>query len=85
MAVGRPNAIVLISGPSDRGKARSRLSRGALAQSSGSTGAAARVSARNVRSRRLLDSTNTLDNAIAAPAIIGLSRPAAASGTAAML
>ena len=37
------------------------------------------------RSRRLLVTTNTELNAIAAPAIIGLSSPAAASGIAATL
>ena len=37
------------------------------------------------RSRRLLATTKTEENAIAAPAIIGLSRPAAARGTAATL
>ena len=37
------------------------------------------------RSRRLLVTTNTELNAIAAPAIIGLSSPAAASGSAATL
>ena len=37
------------------------------------------------RSRRLLVTTNTDENAIAAPAIIGFSRPAAASGSAATL
>ncbi len=37
------------------------------------------------RSRRLLPTTNTEENAIAAPAIIGLSSPAAASGSAATL
>src|SRR3954451_17115721 len=37
------------------------------------------------RSRRLLVTTNTELNAIAAPAIIALSRPAAASGSAATL
>src|SRR5690606_5250049 len=36
----------------------------------------------NRRSRRLLATTLTLDNAIAAPATIGLSRPAAATGIA---
>ncbi|VAZ93761.1 hypothetical protein LAUMK35_02417 [Mycobacterium pseudokansasii] len=41
--------------------------------------------ARNLRSRRLLVTTNTDENAIAAPASIGLSSPAAASGNAAML
>ncbi len=40
---------------------------------------------RKPRSRRLLETTNTDENAIAAPAIIGLSSPAAASGTAATL
>lgn len=39
----------------------------------------------NPRSRRLLETTNTLDNAMAAPAIIGLSSPAAARGRAARL
>ncbi|MBB6553610.1 hypothetical protein HD593_008405 [Nonomuraea rubra] len=39
----------------------------------------------NRRRRRLLLTTNTLENAIAAPAIIGLSRPSAASGRAATL
>src|SRR5690606_33100094 len=37
---------------------------------------------RNRRSRRLLVTTNTLDTAIAAPASIGLSSPAAATGIA---
>ncbi len=37
------------------------------------------------RSRRLFVTTNTLENAIAAPAITGLSRPTAASGMAATL
>jgi hypothetical protein len=37
------------------------------------------------RSRRLLPTTKTLENAIAAPANIGLSRPRAASGIAATL
>ena len=41
--------------------------------------------ARNRRSRRLLVTTNTDENAIAAPAIIGVSRPDAASGIAATL
>jgi hypothetical protein len=40
---------------------------------------------RNRRNRRLFDTTKTLDNAIAAPAINGLSSPAAASGIAAAL
>ena len=40
---------------------------------------------RKPRSRRLLETTNTDDSAIAAPAIIGLSSPAAASGRAATL
>src|SRR6266508_2107902 len=40
---------------------------------------------RKPRSRRLLDTTNTELNAIAVPAIMGLSTPAAASGRAAML
>ena len=40
---------------------------------------------RKRRRRRLLVTTNTLENAIAAPASIGLSRPAAASGRAATL
>ncbi|RKT54363.1 hypothetical protein C8E97_2983 [Saccharothrix australiensis] len=40
---------------------------------------------RKPRSRRLLVTTNTDENAIAAPAIIGFSRPAAASGSAATL
>lgn len=38
-----------------------------------------------VRSRRLLVTTNTDENAIAAPANMGFSSPAAASGNAAML
>ena len=37
------------------------------------------------RSRRLLPTTNRLEHAIAAPANIGLSRPSAAGGIAAML
>jgi hypothetical protein len=40
---------------------------------------------RKRRSRRLLVTTKTEEKAIAAPAIIGLSSPAAASGTAATL
>ncbi len=40
---------------------------------------------RKRRSRRLLVTTKTLEKAIAAPASIGLSRPAAASGIAATL
>ena len=40
---------------------------------------------RKLRSRRLLVTTRTLEAAIAAPAIIGVSRPAAASGMAATL
>ena len=40
---------------------------------------------RNPRSRRLLATTNTLENAMAAPAMTGLSRPSAASGRAATL
>src|SRR5690625_735104 len=40
---------------------------------------------RNPRRRRLFVTTNTEENAIAAPAIIGLSRPSAASGIAATL
>ncbi|SCL18056.1 hypothetical protein GA0070624_1441 [Micromonospora rhizosphaerae] len=40
---------------------------------------------RKRRSRRLLATTKTDEKAIAAPAIIGLSRPAAASGRAATL
>lgn len=43
------------------------------------------ASARKRRSRRLLPTTKTDEQAIAAPAIIGLSRPAAASGSAATL
>ncbi len=39
----------------------------------------------NPRSRRLLPTTKTDEKAMAAPAIIGLSRPAAASGSAATL
>ena len=44
-----------------------------------------RVVARNPRSRRLLLTTNTDENAIAAPASIGFSIPAAAKGRAATL
>lgn len=44
-----------------------------------------RPSHRKRLSRRLLLTTNTEENAIAAPASIGLSRPAAASGNAATL
>ena len=40
------------------------------------------AAARKRRSRRLFETTNTLDSAIAAPAITGLSNPAAASGSA---
>ncbi len=40
---------------------------------------------RNLRRRRLLLTTNTEENAIAAPASIGLSRPAMASGIIATL
>src|SRR5699024_3955016 len=40
---------------------------------------------RNPRRRRLFVTTNTEENAMAAPAIIGLSRPSAASGIAATL
>src|SRR5262245_17105225 len=40
---------------------------------------------RNRRSRRLLETTNTDEKAMANPAIIGLSRPSAASGSAATL
>jgi AcrR family transcriptional regulator len=40
---------------------------------------------RNPRSRRLLDTTNTDERAMAAPASIGLSSPAAARGSAATL
>jgi hypothetical protein len=40
---------------------------------------------RNRRRRRLLLTTNTLEKAMAAPAIMGLSRPAAARGMAATL
>ena len=47
--------------------------------------AVAQTAARNLRSRRLFATTNTEENAIAAPAIIGLSSPAAASGSAATL
>jgi hypothetical protein len=43
------------------------------------------VSGRKPRSRRLFETTNTDENAIAAPAIIGLSNPSAASGSAATL
>src|SRR5699024_11434038 len=43
------------------------------------------TSERNRRSRRLLVTTNTEENAIAAPASIGLSSPAAATGMAATL
>src|SRR5664279_3231867 len=39
----------------------------------------------NRRNRRLFDTTNTELNAIAAPAIRGLSNPSAANGSAAML
>jgi hypothetical protein len=39
----------------------------------------------NLRNRRLFVTTNTLDTAIAAPASIGLGRPAAARGMAARL
>lgn len=39
----------------------------------------------NVLSRRLFVTTNTDENAIAAPAIIGFRNPAAASGSAATL
>ena len=46
---------------------------------------AAQPSGRNERSRRLFETTKTLENAIAAPAIIGFSSPAAASGSAARL
>ena len=38
---------------------------------------------RNRRSRKLFDTTKTLDSAIAAPAITGVSKPRAASGSAA--
>ena len=41
--------------------------------------------AEKLRSRRLLVTTKTLLNAMAAPAIIGLSKPAAAKGSAATL
>ena len=44
-----------------------------------------RTRLRNERRRRLLPTTKTLESAIAAPAIIGLSRPSAASGIAATL
>ncbi len=40
---------------------------------------------RKLRSRRLLVTTNTLEAAMAAPASMGLARPAAASGRAATL
>ena len=40
---------------------------------------------RKARSRRLLPTTNTLENAIAAPASIGFSMPSAAIGIAATL
>ena len=43
------------------------------------------LSVRNPRRRRLLETTKTLESAIAAPAMSGLSRPAAASGMAATL
>jgi len=46
---------------------------------------ATQPSGRNERSRRLFETTKTLENAIAAPAIIGFSSPAAASGSAARL
>src|SRR5699024_5407305 len=46
---------------------------------------AASTTDRNRRSRRLLLTTKTLEKAMAAPAIIGLRRPSAASGTAATL
>jgi hypothetical protein len=39
----------------------------------------------NRRSRRLLATTNTEENARAAPAIMGLSMPAAVSGSAATM
>src|SRR5664279_4318650 len=48
-------------------------------------GAGVTDTARNRRNRRLLDTTNTDENAIAAPAINGLSNPAMASGSAATL
>jgi hypothetical protein len=49
-------------------------------------GTAERVlTGRNRRSRRLFDTTKTDENAIAAPASIGFSSPAAASGRAATL
>ncbi len=47
--------------------------------------AASTLSAEKRRSRRLLETTNTDENAIAAPAIIGLRYPAAARGNAATL
>ena len=58
-----------------------------LGAAGGTAVAASRFSASGAkpRSRRLLVTTNTELNAIAAPAIIGLSRPAAASGSAATL
>lgn len=43
------------------------------------------AAARNPRSRSELPTTNTEENAIAAPAIIGFSRPIAARGSAATL
>src|SRR5690242_14723541 len=49
------------------------------------TQASDQVSALNLRSRRLLLTTNSDENAMAAPASIGFSRPAAANGSAAML
>jgi hypothetical protein len=64
-----PNRRAASTGPTGRGSGQDTVDR---------TGA-------NARNRRLFSTTNTEENAIAAPAIMGLRNPNAASGIAATL
>ena len=90
--VQRPRRLHLGRQPAPR---RRQLSRPGLTDSerclggtcrqAAADGSARLVSGANRRSRRLFETTKTLDSAIAAPAIIGFKNPAAASGIAATL
>ncbi len=68
-----------------RGTADEPRRRGGGRGPSGSAQPCAAARERKLRSRRLLATTNTELNAMAAPAIMGLSRPIAARGRAATL
>lgn len=74
-AGGKPRRVCTESGRTAAFRARTRT----VAQQEEEEGY------RNDRRRRLLSTTNTDENAMAAPAIIGFSRPSAASGMAATL